>query len=83
MAVEVKRHADNSDVDHHLKRMELIREYPPPAAEGKKLLGAIAGGTMPPGTAEYAHKAGFFVLELAGESVVLLDPPAGFTAREW
>jgi predicted AAA+ superfamily ATPase len=28
MAVEVKREADNKDVDKHLKRMELIRKYP-------------------------------------------------------
>jgi hypothetical protein len=83
MVVEVKREADNKDIDHHLERMELIRRYPPPAVGDKKLLGAIAGGVVPPDTAEYAHKAGFFVLELAGESVVLLDTPAGFTAREW
>jgi hypothetical protein len=83
MAVEVKREADNEDVDHHLKRMELIRRYPPREIVGKRLLGTIAGGVIPPDTVEYAHRAGFFALELAGESVVLLDTPAGFTAKEW
>jgi hypothetical protein len=83
MVVEVKREADDKDVDRHLKRMELIRKYPPPGVTGKRLLGAIAGGVVSPDAVAYAHKAGFFVLELAGESVVLLDTPAGFVAREW
>ncbi|MDR2417876.1 MAG: hypothetical protein LBD79_02345 [Treponema sp.] len=83
MAVEVKREADDKDVDHHLKRMELIRRYPPLEVVGKKLIGAIAGGIVSPDTVKYAHEVGFFVLTLAGESVALLDTPAGFVAREW
>jgi hypothetical protein len=83
MAVEVKREADDRDVDHHLRRMDLIRRYPPLEVVGKRLLGAIAGGVMPPDTAEYAHQAGFFVLELTGESLTLLDTPQGFTPKEW
>jgi uncharacterized protein YoxC len=83
MAVEVKREADDKDVDHHLRRMELVRRYPPLEVADKRLLGAIAGGVVSPDTVEYAHKAGLFVLTLTGESVVLLDTPAGFAAREW
>ena len=83
MAVEVKREAVPADVDHHLKRMELIRKYPPAETVGKKLIGAIAAGELAPGTREYAHEAGFFVLELSGESVSLLPPPDGFQPREW
>ncbi|MDR1398563.1 MAG: ELKS/Rab6-interacting/CAST family protein [Treponema sp.] len=83
MAVEVKREADDKDVDHHLRRMKLIRQYPPLEVVSKRLLGAIAGGVVLPDTVEYAHKAGFFVLTLTGESVTLLDTPTGFVAREW
>jgi hypothetical protein len=83
MAVEVKREAVPSDVDHHLKRMELIRKYPPAETVGKRLIGAIAAGELAPGTREYAHEAGFFVLELSGESVSLIQPPEGFQPREW
>jgi hypothetical protein len=83
MAVEVKREADDKDVDHHLGRIDLIRRYPPPEVAGKRLLGAIAGGVVPPDTVAYAHKAGFFVLELAGESVVLLNTPQDFAPGEW
>ncbi|MDR3325070.1 MAG: hypothetical protein LBS82_03650, partial [Spirochaetaceae bacterium] len=83
MAVEVKREANKDDVERHLKRMDLIRTYPPAEVAGKKMLGAIAGGVVLPEAKEFAHECGFFVLELKGESVELLAAPAGFTAREW
>ncbi|GHU16318.1 hypothetical protein FACS1894163_05470 [Spirochaetia bacterium] len=84
MAVEVKRRLDDKDdVDHHLKRMELILKYPPDQCKGKKLLGAMAGGTVDPDIQAYAHSVGFFVLELAGESVHLAKTPDGFNPRQW
>ncbi|GMO47917.1 MAG: hypothetical protein Ta2G_03500 [Termitinemataceae bacterium] len=84
MGVEVKREFDKKkEVDHHLKRMELIQKYPPAECKGKKLLGAIAGGTVDPDVAAYAHSVGFFVLELTGESVRLAKTPDGFVAGQW
>ncbi|GHV26307.1 hypothetical protein AGMMS4952_06080 [Spirochaetia bacterium] len=84
MAVEVKRELDSKkDVDHHLKRMELIKKYPPAECVGKKLLGAMAGGTVDPDVQSYAHSVGLFVLELTGESVRLADTPVGFNVRQW
>ncbi|MDR3284991.1 MAG: hypothetical protein LBS97_07430 [Treponema sp.] len=83
MAVEVKREADRDDVVRHLKRMELIRKYPPAEVKDKKMLGAIAGGLVAPDAKEFAHEAGFFVLELTGESVALLDTPEEFTPKTW
>jgi hypothetical protein len=84
MAVEVKRELDDKrDVDDHLKRMELIRKYPPLETVNKQLLGAMAGGVVAPEIMEYAYEAGFYVLELTGESVHLIPPPAGFTPRQW
>jgi uncharacterized coiled-coil DUF342 family protein len=84
MAVEVKRELDKKqDVDEHLKRMELIRKYPPAETVGKKLLGAMAGGVVDPDVRDYAYNSGFFVLELTGESVCLLKPPEGFEPHEW
>jgi predicted RNase H-like nuclease (RuvC/YqgF family) len=83
MAVEVKRELNRKDdVDHHLKRMELILKYPPDQCKGKKLLGAMAGGIVDPDIQEYAQSVGFFVLELSGESVSLIDNPKGFTPRQ-
>ncbi|MDR2094970.1 MAG: hypothetical protein LBP76_05560 [Treponema sp.] len=85
MAVEVKHELNKiRDVDEHLKRMKLIRKYPPLETVNKQLLGAMAGGVVNPEIMEYAYEAGFYVLELTGESVHLIPPPAGFTPRrQW
>jgi hypothetical protein len=78
MAVEVKREPRLDGVDHHLRRLELMRKYDLKEISGKKLLGAIAGGVVPLEVREYAQKNGFYVLELNGEQVSLLDSPEGF-----
>jgi hypothetical protein len=84
MAVEVKASLHREDdVDYHLRRMELIRQYPPAQCKGKILLGALAGGVVNPEIRDRAHQAGLFVLELAGEAVQLAQTPAGFTPRQW
>ena len=84
MAIEVKRELDRRDeVDRHLKRMQLIRQYPPEIVGNKQLLGAMAGGIVDPDIKEYAHNSGFYVLELTGESVHLIPPPEGFKPMKW
>jgi uncharacterized protein YukE len=86
IAVEVKREFDKTeDVDRHLERMELIRQYPPAVIKenSKRVMGAVAGGVVSPNVMEYAHKRGLFVLELSGESVRLAPAPAGFAPRVW
>ncbi|GHU07717.1 hypothetical protein FACS1894151_02450 [Spirochaetia bacterium] len=84
MAVEVKRELDKEkDVDHHLKRMELILKYPPAECKGKKILGAMAGGVVDADVQRYAHSVGFFVLCLTGESVQLAPRPKEFVPRRW
>jgi hypothetical protein len=84
MAVEVKqklKHRD--DVDDHVRRMSRIRKYPPLETVGKKMVGAMAGGVVDPDVRDYTHSAGFFVLELTGESVSLVKPAVKFEPREW
>ncbi|MDR2490993.1 MAG: hypothetical protein LBD20_06285 [Spirochaetaceae bacterium] len=84
MPVEVKRWLDNTEkVDEHIKRMALIRQYPPAETKGKRLIGAIAAAVVYPEVREYAEKTGFFVLELTGEDIRLLDPPENFQPKEW
>ncbi|MDR1229875.1 MAG: hypothetical protein LBK61_00585 [Spirochaetaceae bacterium] len=86
MAVEVKTSlVKTGQVDWHLKRMDLIRQYPPAeiAINGKRLLGAIAGGVVDASVVEYAQQCGLFVLELSGETARRLPAPDGFTPREW
>ncbi|MDR2601420.1 MAG: methyl-accepting chemotaxis protein [Spirochaetaceae bacterium] len=84
MAVEIKRWLDKtSQVDEHIKRMQLIHDYTPAEAKGKRLLGAIAAAAVDPCAREYAEQSGFFILELGGEDVRLLQPPEGFKPKEW
>jgi len=84
MAVEVKRELDQiRDVDHHLKRMQLIRQYPPELIGDKQILAAMAGGVVDPDVKDYAYQAGFFVLELTGKYVQLVPPPENFEPKIW
>jgi hypothetical protein len=84
MAVEVKRWLESIDqIDEHIKRMQLIRQYPPAESKEKKLLGAIVGAVVTPEAREYAEQNGFFVLELTGEDVRLLEPSKDFKPKEW
>jgi hypothetical protein len=83
MAVEVKRKLRKDDIDSHVVRMGRILRYPPAETVGKKLLGALAGGVVDPEIHEYAHNAGFFVLELRSDNVSLVPPPAGFSPKIW
>ena len=45
--------------------------------------GAIVGAAVTPEAREYAEQNGFFVLELTGEDIRLLEPPKGFQPKEW
>jgi chromosome segregation ATPase len=84
MIVEVKHELNKmKDVDGHLKRMELVRKYPPAEVASKELLGAMAGGVVDPDVRHYAYENGFFVLELIGETVDLVPPPDGFVPKKW
>jgi hypothetical protein len=58
--------------------MELIHAYPPAEVVNKRLFGAMAGGLVAHDVARYAYEAGFYVLELTGETVGLIPPPDGF-----
>jgi predicted AAA+ superfamily ATPase len=86
MAVEVKAELEPKDVERHIERMRRILKYPPAELKirpGIKLLGSCAGGIVTPEGRAAAHDAGFFVLELTGDSVTRIPEPAGFKPKEW
>jgi hypothetical protein len=85
MAVELKRELDRmGNVDGHLRRMRLIRQYPsPPITAGIQMPGAMAGSVVDPDVKDYAYTSGFFALELTGKSVHLVPPPDGFVPQNW
>jgi len=83
MAVEASRRVCADGVERHISRMGKIREFPPAEAKGKKLLGAIAGAVVDPDARDMAHKNGFFVIELTGDTAALAPRPQDFQPREW
>ena len=81
--VEVKTKLSIDDVNEHLKRIKVIRRYLDTRNDKRKLMGAVAGATVPENVKQYAWKKGLFVLVPSGESVTIADVPENFKAREW
>ena len=82
MVVEVKAKPNQKDVDDHLERMEILRRRADARHDVRKFQGAIAGAIMMDAVRDYAHKAGFFVIEQTGDTVKITIPE-GFKPREW
>jgi hypothetical protein len=54
--VKVKLSAD--DVNEHLERIEIIRDYMDKRGDARKIIGAVAGGVVPGDVLRYAQKKG-------------------------
>ena len=82
MAVEVKATVVSKDITHHVKRMEILREYYDKQNDTRKLYGTIAGAMFEESDKQAAIDAGFYVIEQSGDTMKL-DIPEGFVPREW
>ena len=82
IAVEVKTKLRPRDMEHHIKRMEILRRAADFRYDNRKYRGAIAAAIVPDDAREHAVKAGFYVLEQSGDTMKL-DIPEGFVPREW
>jgi len=82
IAVEVKSKPLEKDVDRHIQRMEILRQKADIRHDDRKYQGAIAGAIMSDEVRNYAHKAGFYVIEQTGDTVKI-NIPEMFKAREW
>ena len=83
MLVEIKTELTATNVDDHLKRIERVRQYMDGHNDGRKLVGAVAGGIVPDNVMNYAHKKGLFVLLLTGDSLSIAKTPDNFKIRSW
>ena len=83
MIVEVKTELSVDDVNDHLERIEIIRQYMDEREENRILVGAVAGAIIQDNVKKYAHRNGFYVVEQSGEAVSISEIPHGFKAREW
>ena len=87
IAVEVKsrihvkkKPEEQDDIDHHIRRLEILRKFWP--TDQRKIHGAIAGAIFDKDAKEAALQAGFFVLEQSRDTMKM-DIPEGFVPKEW
>ena len=83
MPVEIKTKLMIRDVDDHVRRLKIIRQYMDMHFDTRKLIGAVAGGIVPDNVRNYAHKRGFFVIVQNGDSASIDAPSQGFKPKEW
>ena len=82
LIVEVKADVRKNDIEHHVKRLEIFREYRNKHNDPRKIRGAIAGAIFYPNIKEMALENGFYVLEQSGDTMKM-DIPEGFMPKEW
>jgi hypothetical protein len=82
MAVEVKAKPNKDDLEDDLKKMEILRDYRRKNNDKKKIQAAMAGAIFGESLKRDIIKAGFFVIEQAGDTM-RIDVPEGFVPREW
>jgi hypothetical protein len=82
IAVEVKAKPALQDIEHHIRRLEILRGQRQRLNDRRKILGAIAGAIYEDEVKEAVCEAGFFVIEQSGDTMKI-DMPEGFVPREW
>jgi len=83
MAVEIKATVRLNDVEHHIRRLEIIREAREKKQEKpKKIQGAIAGAIFGSVEKQAVIEAGFYALVQSGDTMVM-DIPEDFVPRKW
>jgi hypothetical protein len=83
MAVEVKSKPAEKDIAHHIRRLEILRDYRNRQQEKpKRILGAIAGAVFPASLKEAVIEAGLYAIEQSGDTM-RITVPEGFKPREW
>ena len=82
MAVEVKTRPRKQDIEHHIKRLEIMRKHGAYREDKRKICGAIAGAVYGTEEKEATIAAGFYVLEQSGDTMKI-DIPNDFVPGEW
>ena len=82
VAIEVKVKPDIDDVNDHIKRLGILREYWDKRNDRRKLLGGIAGAIFPQNVRDEALKAGLYVIVQSGDTMKM-ELSDNFVPREW
>ena len=81
VAVECKSKLSIKDVNHHIERLGKIKAAFPEYGD-KALYGAVAAMITPEGVADYAYRAGIFVLAQSGDTLVVTNEDT-FQPKTW
>jgi hypothetical protein len=82
IAVEVKARPVLRDIDHHKKRLEILREDRDKHHDQRKILGGIAGAIFEKDEKEATLESGMYVLEQSGDTMKI-NIPEDFVPREF
>ena len=82
MAIEVKVQPAVKDVEHHIKRLEILRDYRRGINDKRKIEGAIAGAIFGTEEKKATIEAGLYVIEQSGDTM-MIEVPEGFIPRKW
>jgi len=82
MALEVKTKPTVKDVEHHIMRLEILRDHRRSINDNRTIKGAIAGAIFGTEEKKATIEAGLYVVEQSGDTMKI-DMPLGFVAREW
>jgi hypothetical protein len=83
IAVEVKATPAVKDIEHHIKRLEILRDFRIKMSEKRKtILGAIAGAIYANDVKKAVSDAGLFVIEQSGDTMKI-DMPEDFVLRKF
>ena len=81
IVTEVKTRPKVDDIEHHIRRMEILRAHKDRRGDRRKIRGAIAGAVFPKEAKEAAIAAGLYVLEQSGDTMQI-QKPDGFVPLE-
>ena len=82
LAIEVKAKPALKDVEHHIKRLELLREHRRGINDKRTIQGAIAGAIFGSDEKTATLEAGLYAVKQSGDTMKI-DVPDGFVPREW
>ena len=82
IAVEVKTRPKIQNINHHIKRLEILREHRNKHRDTRKIYGAIAGAVFGREEKQAAVEAGFYVMVQSGDTMKI-ELPDDFTPHEW
>jgi predicted AAA+ superfamily ATPase len=82
IAVEVKAKVHTKDIEHHVKRLELLRKHWNKRNDTRIIQGAIAGAIFGNMEKQATIEAGLYVLIQSGDTMKL-ELPEGFVPKVW